>query len=113
MEEESKPRNLKAIIGGAATPEPDLEEDLLEEDGHESIHARRSIRQRIREGRGIYLLPNLITTGALFAGFFAIVQGMNGKFANAAIAVFAAMLLDAADGRVARLTRSTSAFGAE
>jgi CDP-diacylglycerol--serine O-phosphatidyltransferase len=63
--------------------------------------------------RGIYLLPNLITTGALFSGFFAIVAAMNGNYETAAIAIFAAMILDAADGRVARLTRTESAFGAE
>ena len=54
--------------------------------------------------RGIYLLPNLFTTGALFAGFYAIVQAMNGKFEHAAVAIFIAMVLDGLDGRVARLT---------
>lgn len=63
--------------------------------------------------RGIYLLPNLFTTGALFAGFFAIVQAMNGHFSAAAIAIFVAMVLDGLDGRVARLTNTQSAFGAE
>lgn len=63
--------------------------------------------------RGIALLPNLITTGALFSGFYAIVAGMNGRFVAAGLAVYIAMLLDAADGRVARLTRSESDFGAE
>lgn len=63
--------------------------------------------------RGIYLLPNLFTTLALFAGFYAIVQGMNHAFEPAAIAVFVAMVLDSLDGRVARLTRTQSAFGAE
>lgn len=63
--------------------------------------------------RGIYLLPNLFTTGALFAGFFAIVQAMNGRFEMAAAAIFVAMVLDGLDGRVARLTRTQSAFGAE
>ena len=63
--------------------------------------------------RGIYLLPNLITTGALFAGFYAIVAAMNGHFMPAAVAIYAASILDAADGRVARLTRTQSAFGAE
>ena len=62
---------------------------------------------------GIYLLPNLLTTGALFAGFFAIVQAMNGRFEQAAAAIFVAMILDGLDGRVARLTRTQSAFGAE
>ena len=63
--------------------------------------------------RGIYLLPNLLTTAALFAGFYAIVQAMNGRFENAAEAIFVAMVLDGLDGRVARLTNTQSAFGAE
>ena len=63
--------------------------------------------------RGIYLLPNLITTGALFAGFYSIVAAMNGNVIPAAIATYAAVFLDTADGRVARLTRTQSAFGAE
>jgi CDP-diacylglycerol--serine O-phosphatidyltransferase len=63
--------------------------------------------------RGIYLLPNLFTTAALFFGFFAIVQGMNANFEQAAVAIFIAMVLDGLDGRVARLTRTQSAFGAE
>ena len=63
--------------------------------------------------RGIYILPNLFTTGALFAGFYAIVQAMNGAFEQAAVAVFIAMVLDGLDGRVARMTKTQSAFGAE
>jgi CDP-diacylglycerol--serine O-phosphatidyltransferase len=63
--------------------------------------------------RGIYLLPNLFTTAALFAGFYAIVQAMNQRFEQAAVAIFVAMVLDGLDGRVARLTRTQSAFGAE
>jgi len=63
--------------------------------------------------RGIYLLPNLFTTGALFAGFYAIVQAMNGKFEYAAVAIFVAMVLDGLDGRVARMTHTQSEFGAE
>lgn len=63
--------------------------------------------------RGIYLLPNLFTTAALFSGFYAIVAAMNDRFEYAAIAVFIAMLLDGIDGRVARLTNTQSAFGAE
>src|SRR3954463_15187579 len=62
---------------------------------------------------GIYLLPNLFTTAALFAGFYAIVQAMNQRFDQAAVAIFIAMVLDGLDGRVARLTRTQSAFGAE
>lgn len=63
--------------------------------------------------RGIYLLPNLFTTGALFAGFFAIVQAMNNRFEMAAVAIFIAMVLDGLDGRVARMTHTQSEFGAE
>ena len=69
-------------------------------------------RPRMRD-RGIYLLPNLFTTGALFAGFYAIVQAMNGRFEHAAVAIFIAMVLDGLDGRVARMTHTQSAFGAE
>ena len=61
--------------------------------------------------RSIYLLPNAFTTAALFAGFYAVVQAMNGRFEMAAIAIFVAMVLDGMDGRVARLTNTTSAFG--
>lgn len=61
--------------------------------------------------RGIYLLPNLFTTGGLFAGFYAIVAAMGGHFAAASAAVFVAMLMDGLDGRIARLTKTQSAFG--
>ena len=73
---------------------------------------RALIKNRVRR-RGIYLLPNLFTTASLFAGFYAIVQAMNGRFDQAAIAIFVAMVLDSLDGRVARLTKTQSAFGAE
>lgn len=63
--------------------------------------------------KGIFLLPNLITTSALFAGFYAIVQAMGGRFEHAAVAIFVAMILDGLDGRVARLTKTQSPFGAE
>ena len=63
--------------------------------------------------RGIYLLPNLFTTAALFAGFYAIVQAMNNKFDYAAVAIFIAMVLDGLDGRVARMTHTQSEFGAQ
>jgi len=71
---------------------------------------RRLLKNRVRR-RGIYLLPNLFTTAALFAGFYAIVQAMNGNFDQSAVAVFVAMVLDGLDGRVARMTRTQSAFG--
>ena len=62
--------------------------------------------------RGIYLLPNMITTAGLFAGFYAIVASMSGRFEAAAIAIFVAMIMDGMDGRVARLTNTQSEFGA-
>jgi len=63
--------------------------------------------------KGVFLLPNLVTAGALFGGFFAIIAAMNGNFANAALAIFAAQILDGFDGRVARMTNTQSAFGTE
>lgn len=66
-----------------------------------------------KQRRGIYLLPNLFTTAALFAGFYAIVAGMAERYEAAAVAIFVAMVLDGVDGRVARLTNTQSAFGAE
>ena len=61
--------------------------------------------------RGVYLLPNILTTFGLFAGFFAIILATKGQYADAAIAIFIAMLWDGLDGRVARLTNTQSAFG--
>jgi CDP-diacylglycerol---serine O-phosphatidyltransferase len=63
--------------------------------------------------RGVYWLPNLLTTGALFAGFYAVVAAIDEKFAYAGIAVFVAMIFDGFDGRVARWTHTESAFGKE
>ena len=64
-------------------------------------------------GRGIYLLPNLFTTGGLFAGFYAIIAATQGEFENACVAVFIAGVLDGLDGRVARLTNTQSEFGVQ
>jgi len=72
------------------------------------ILEKSSIRRR-----GIYLLPNLFTTGALFAGFYAITSAMGGRYETAAMAIFIAMILDGLDGRVARLTNTQSDFGAQ
>ena len=63
--------------------------------------------------RGIYLLPNLFTTGALFSGFYAIIAAIQLQFEPAALALFAAMVLDGLDGRVARLTNTSSEFGVQ
>ena len=65
-----------------------------------------------RRRQSIYLLPNLFTTACLFSGFYAIVMAMNSQFAQASVAIFVAMVLDSLDGRVARLTNTTSDFGA-
>ncbi len=61
--------------------------------------------------KGIYILPNLFTLGGLFGGFYAVVMAMDGRFENAAIGVFCAMVLDSLDGRIARMTNTQSAFG--
>jgi len=100
---------LRAISGhhSGEDADADPEQDHDPESAH--LQTRRAKLRR----RGIYLLPNLITTGALFAGFFAIVAGMNDNFLAAALAIFVAMALDTADGRVARLTNTESEFGAE
>ncbi|MAV22617.1 MAG: CDP-diacylglycerol--serine O-phosphatidyltransferase, partial [Gammaproteobacteria bacterium] len=63
--------------------------------------------------KGIYLLPNLLTTASLFSGFFSIVSAINGNFIASGMALFAAQMLDGLDGRVARLTNSQSLFGAQ
>ena len=63
--------------------------------------------------RGIYLLPNLFTTATLFGGFYAIVASLRGEFVPAAMAIFAAMVADTLDGRVARLTNTQTDFGKE
>lgn len=66
---------------------------------------------RPRRPKGIYMLPNMITLAALFGGFYAVVMAMNGRFDLATVGIFAAMVLDSLDGRVARLTNTQSAFG--
>lgn len=80
------------------------ESEVIEEAEEDGRKVRR---------RGIYLLPNLFTTSALFSGFFAMVAAVNGDFTTASIAIFIAMVLDGLDGRVARLTNTQSDFGAE
>ncbi len=71
------------------------------------------VQQSPSHRRGIYLLPNLLTTAALFAGFYAIVLSLNGSFVRAAMAIFVAQILDGMDGRVARMTHTQSEFGAQ
>ena len=81
---------------------------LVDEHEEEVSENGRPVRRK-----GIYLLPNLFTTGALFAGFYAVIAAMRGDFESAPIAILAAMLLDGLDGRIARLTHTQSKFGAE
>lgn len=77
-----------------------------------AFRRRRKKRDR-RRFRGVFLLPNLITTGSLFAGFYAIVAAIDGRFYAAAWAIFVALIMDGLDGRIARLTKSTSGFGVQ
>jgi len=79
----------------------------------DSDHDTNSNTKEKSKRRGIYLLPNLLTTGALFAGFYAVIAAMNGHFEGASVAIFIAMILDGLDGRVARMTNTQSDFGAE
>ncbi|ADC72269.1 CDP-diacylglycerol/serine O-phosphatidyltransferase [Thioalkalivibrio sp. K90mix] len=90
------------------TPDDEGSSDIDEMNGADERHEGRARRRR-----GIFLLPNLFTTGVLFSGFFAIVSAINGEFTTAAIAVFVAMVLDTLDGRVARMTDTQSEFGAQ
>jgi len=71
------------------------------------------VTEKIKTKRGIYLLPSIFTTFALFAGFYSIVASINGDYTLAAISIMVAMLWDTLDGRIARLTNTQSAFGAE
>lgn len=79
-------------------------------DGTDSAPASIEVLTRKRR-KGIYILPNLFTLAGLFGGFYAIVMAMNGRFDQAAVGVFSAMVLDSLDGRVARMTNTQSAFG--
>ncbi len=76
-----------------------------------TVKEAKSTPQRGAKKRGVYLLPNVLTTFGLFAGFFAIILATKGQYADAAIAIFVAMLFDGLDGRVARLTNTQSSFG--
>ena len=76
---------------------------------NEDIEEEVAVPRRRR--KGIYILPNLFTLAALFGGFYAVVMAMNGRFEQAAIGVFCAMVLDSLDGRVARMTNTQSTFG--
>jgi CDP-diacylglycerol--serine O-phosphatidyltransferase len=110
MNEQQNPNSPEPIN----PDEPDAslagDEALTLIDDHEEVVSEggRNVRRR-----GIYLLPNLLTTGAMFAGFYAVIAGMSNDFEAACVAIIVAMFLDGLDGRVARLTNTQSAFGAE
>ncbi len=89
------------IINGSA----DIDDVLGLDDGHEIADLPRMPHP------GIYLIPNTFTLAALFSAFYAIVQAMNGNFEYAAMAIFASLVLDGMDGRIARLTNTQSSFG--
>ena len=84
-------------------------EKIVEIDSFSEAKPSSSTRPR----KGIYLLPNLLTTGALFGGFYAVLSGFSGNFEIAAIAIFVAMVFDGLDGRVARMTNTQSDFGVQ
>ena len=103
---ESEPSGRKGTVGQG---EADSSADASPPGSSSTARLRAAAARR----RGIFLLPNVITTGALFAGFYALIAGMSGRFGAAALAILAAIILDTADGRVARMTRTQSNFGAE
>ncbi|HMM75485.1 MAG TPA: CDP-diacylglycerol--serine O-phosphatidyltransferase [Gammaproteobacteria bacterium] len=79
----------------------------------DNIHRLITPNTHMLRGRGIYLLPNLFTTAALFAGFYAMMSSIHHHFQAAAIGILAAIVLDGMDGRIARMTNTQSDFGAE
>ena len=89
------------------------EQDEHKHDEHDFEVFEPVAEQPGKRRRGVYLLPNLFTSAALFAGFYAIVAAMNGDFTHAAVAIIVAGVLDGMDGGVARLTNTQSKFGAE
>ncbi len=94
-------------------PQKPEEPIALLDDGREDIRVERAQEKLKLRRRGMYALPSLFTLGCLFFGFFGIVQAMNLRFDFAAISIFVAMVMDSLDGRVARMTGTQTAFGAE
>lgn len=121
---EQKDRHLEAVDSSAPVEEPSERpastlSDSLEEAASSMESLIDDYEEEVSEGgrtvkrRGVYLLPNLFTTGALFCGFYAVVAAMRGDFVTAPIAILFALIFDGLDGRVARLTNTQSKFGAE
>lgn len=78
---------------------------------HDGSDQPSSASTEPRRSKGIYMLPNMVTLAALFGGFYAVVMAMNGRYDLATVAIFASMVLDSLDGRIARMTNTQSAFG--
>ena len=89
---------------------PKKSENLDLYDEHEEVVSEDG--KKVRR-RGIFLLPNLLTTASLFAGFFSIISSVEGNFIYAGMAVFVSQIFDGLDGRVARLAKAESQFGAQ
>lgn len=86
----------------------------MSDDGDEIVMTDEPAEtEKTIRSRGIYLLPNLVTIGSMFAGFYAIIAGLQGRYENAVIAIFVALVLDGLDGRIARWTHSVSEMGAQ
>lgn len=117
-ERKQKPQAANESITADSVTEAPADADHHDFDEHEGVTFEVVEGEELVGGKkirrkGVYLLPNLFTTGALFSGFYAIVAAMNGMFEQSAIAVFVAMILDGLDGRVARMTNTQSEFGAQ
>jgi CDP-diacylglycerol--serine O-phosphatidyltransferase len=105
--DDTGPESDSSDAGSTGGVSPSLEM-LVDEHEEEVSENGRTVRRR-----GVYLLPNLFTTGALFCGFYGVIAAMRGDFESAAIAIFFAAVFDGLDGRIARLTNTQSKFGAE
>lgn len=121
----SEKKTKDALEGTRVSPEANPETPRVEAEEHEAgssnfdpgvtfevVEGEMEGGKRVRR-KGVYLLPNLFTTGALFAGFYAIVAATNGAYEPAAVAIFISMIFDGLDGRVARMTNTQSEFGAQ
>lgn len=121
----SEKKTKDAPEGTRVSPEANPETPRVEAEEHEAgssnfdpgvtfevVEGEMEGGKRVRR-KGVYLLPNLFTTGALFAGFYAIVAATNGAYEPAAVAIFISMIFDGLDGRVARMTNTQSEFGAQ
>jgi len=94
-------------------PNDDIKDPEVDKSDIDSVEDAEICDEKKQPRREVYLLPNLFTTAALFSGFYSIIAAMNGDYGHAAVAIFISMVFDGLDGRVARLTHTQSAFGAE